>query len=179
MRATPNEIVSSSEPKSVRSSPMAGSPPPWMSWKSAGQRQRRGGEQEHRRLGVGRGLAERLLSRGRPPTSMAAPSTSRMFPITEPTIDAFTTSCRPLFNAKKAMISSGALPKVTFSRPPIPNRAGRYPLCGLAHHGREDHAERLVGGEARSTGVASASSSPTAAGMEDARSGSGARPPED
>ena len=38
----------------------------------------------------------------------------------EPTIEAFTTSCRPSSRAKKAMISSGALPKVTLSSPPMP-----------------------------------------------------------
>ena len=38
----------------------------------------------------------------------------------EPTIDALTTSWSPLFSANSAMISSGALPNVTFSRPPIP-----------------------------------------------------------
>ena len=38
----------------------------------------------------------------------------------EPTIEALTTSWSPSFRAKKAMISSGALPKVTFSRPPMP-----------------------------------------------------------
>ena len=41
----------------------------------------------------------------------------------EPTIDALTTSCRPDPRANSAMISSGALPKVTFSRPPIPGPA--------------------------------------------------------
>ncbi len=38
----------------------------------------------------------------------------------EPMIEALTTSCRPCPNAKRAMISSGALPKVTLSRPPMP-----------------------------------------------------------
>ncbi|CAB4345995.1 unannotated protein [freshwater metagenome] len=38
----------------------------------------------------------------------------------EPAIEAFTTSCSPASSAISAMISSGALPKVTFSRPPIP-----------------------------------------------------------
>ena len=38
----------------------------------------------------------------------------------EPTIEALTTSCSPAPSAKRAMMSSGALPKVTFSRPPIP-----------------------------------------------------------
>ena len=55
----------------------------------------------------------------RPPTSIAAPMTSRMLPMIEPTSEALTTSCRPLPSAKRAMISSGALPKVTLSSPPI------------------------------------------------------------
>ena len=38
----------------------------------------------------------------------------------EPTIDALTTSCRPSLSAKKAMISSGAFPNVTFRKPPMP-----------------------------------------------------------
>ena len=38
----------------------------------------------------------------------------------EPMIEALTTSCRPWPSAKSAMISSGALPKVTLSRPPMP-----------------------------------------------------------
>src|SRR4051794_30529614 len=46
--------------------------------------------------------------------------TSRMLPRIEPTSEALTTSCSPLTSAKNAMISSGALPKVTFSSPPIP-----------------------------------------------------------
>ena len=59
-------------------------------------------------------------SRLRPPTSMAAPMTSRMLPRIDPTSDALTTSWRPSFKAKKAMISSGALPKVTLRKPPMP-----------------------------------------------------------
>ena len=84
------------------------------------------------------------FSRSSPPTSIAAPSTSRMLPMIEPTIEAFTTSCSPSLSAKKAMISSGALPKVTF-RKPADARAGLGGdvLGGLAHHGRGgDHAER-------------------------------------
>ena len=38
----------------------------------------------------------------------------------EPMIDALTTSCSPSSSANRAMISSGALPKVTLSRPPMP-----------------------------------------------------------
>ncbi len=62
----------------------------------------------------------------------------------EPTIDAFTTSWRPSLSAKKAMISSGALPNVTFRNPPMPGPgAGGDVLGGLAHHrGRGDHAQR-------------------------------------
>ena len=59
-------------------------------------------------------------SRLRPPTNIAAPRTSRMFPRIEPTSEALTTSCRPFWRAKRAMISSGALPNVTFRSPPIP-----------------------------------------------------------
>ena len=55
----------------------------------------------------------------RPPTSIAAPMTSRTLPRIEPMIEALTTSCSPLPRANRAMISSGALPKVTLSRPPI------------------------------------------------------------
>ena len=35
-------------------------------------------------------------------------------------IEALTTSCSPASSANRAMISSGALPKVTLSSPPIP-----------------------------------------------------------
>ena len=43
-----------------------------------------------------------------------------MLPRIEPISDALTTSCNPWPSANSAMISSGALPKVTFIRPPIP-----------------------------------------------------------
>ena len=38
----------------------------------------------------------------------------------EPMIEALTTSCSPAPSANRAMISSGALPKVTLRSPPIP-----------------------------------------------------------
>lgn len=43
----------------------------------------------------------------------------------EPMMVALTSSCSPALSANSAMISSGALPKVTFNSPPIPgpNRA--------------------------------------------------------
>jgi hypothetical protein len=46
--------------------------------------------------------------------------TSRTLPRIDPTSEALTTSCRPACRAKIAMISAGALPKVTFSSPPMP-----------------------------------------------------------
>ena len=55
-----------------------------------------------------------------PPATIAAPITSSTLPITEPMSEAFTTSCSPACSANSAMISSGALPNVTFSRPPMP-----------------------------------------------------------
>src|SRR6478752_2580891 len=59
-------------------------------------------------------------SRLRPPKNIAAPRTSRTLPMIEPTIEALTTSCRPAPSAKRAMMSSGAFPKVTLSSPPMP-----------------------------------------------------------
>ena len=63
---------------------------------------------------------KRWRSRGSPPMSIAAPITSRMLPRIEPISDALTTSWRPSLSAKKAMMSSGALPNVTFRKPPMP-----------------------------------------------------------
>ena len=83
-------------------------------------------------------------SRLRPPTSIAAPITSRTLPRIEPTSEALTTSCSPSRSAKKAMISSGALPNVTFRKPPMPGPGARGQLLRRAAHqrGRRDHAER-------------------------------------
>ena len=73
----------------------------------------------------------------------------------EPTIEALTTSCSPSLSAKKAMISSGALPKVTLRKPPMPGPGlGREVLGGLAHHrGRGDHAERRGAEDQHGIGV--------------------------
>ena len=76
-----------------------------------------------------------------------------MFPRIEPTIEALTTSCRPLPSANRAMISSGALPKVTLSRPPIPARPLGELLGGPPHQrGGRDHAERRDERRRRSPG---------------------------
>ena len=62
-------------------------------------------------------------SRARPPTSIEPPSTSSTLPSTEPMIDALTTSWSPSRRAKNAISSSGKLPNVTLSRPPMPGPA--------------------------------------------------------
>ena len=49
----------------------------------------------------------------------------------EPVSDAFTMSSSPLRIAMQAMISSAALPKVAFSRPPIPSPV-RSARCSVA-----------------------------------------------
>jgi hypothetical protein len=54
-----------------------------------------------------------------PPTNIARPSTISMLPRIEPVSDAFTISVSPARSAMKPMISSAALPKVAFSRPPM------------------------------------------------------------
>ena len=59
-------------------------------------------------------------SRLRPPTSIAAPMTRRMLPRMDPTSEALTTSWSPSLRAKIAMMISGALPKVTLRKPPMP-----------------------------------------------------------
>ena len=49
----------------------------------------------------------------------------------EPMIEALTTSCRPAFKANRAMMSSGALPKVTLSASiPGPDRSASSPSPG-------------------------------------------------
>ena len=109
------------------------------------------------------------FSRPSPPTSIAAPSTSRMLPMIEPTIDAFTTSCSPSLSAKKAMISSGALPKVTFRKPPMPGPV-LAAMCSVASP--ITAAVGITPSAAApkiSTGAACASSSTTATGMKTPR----------
>ena len=54
-----------------------------------------------------------------PPASILAPTTKRTFPMTAPAMDDFTISNKPCFSAKKEIISSVALPKVPFKKPPI------------------------------------------------------------
>src|SRR5204863_1709719 len=61
------------------------------------------------------------------PTTCATPNTSRRFEITLPASDPLTTCGSALCTAKRAMISSGALPKLAFRKPPIPG-----PVCSAA-----------------------------------------------
>src|SRR5438132_2044983 len=56
-----------------------------------------------------------------PPSRMDSPRTSRMLPMMDPVIEAFTTLVSPLERAMAAMISSAALPKVAFKSPPSPS----------------------------------------------------------
>src|SRR5205823_5181647 len=56
-----------------------------------------------------------------PPSRMDSPRTSRMLPMMDPVIEAFTTLVSPLESAMAAMISSAALPKVAFNSPPSPS----------------------------------------------------------
>jgi hypothetical protein len=109
------------------------------------------------------------LSRGRPPTSIDAPITSRMFPITEPTMEAFTTSWSPSIRAKNAMISSGAFPKVTFRSPPMPGPV-RLAMASVASPMTAAQGMTpSAAAEKTSTGEAPARSSATAAGMNTPR----------
>ena len=80
-------------------------------------------------------------------------------------IEALTTSCRPSASAKAAMISSGALPKVTLSRPPMPGPE-RSARCSVAWPIRA--AVGMIAAAATkkiSVGAACANSSTTASGM--------------
>jgi hypothetical protein len=108
-------------------------------------------------------------SRRSPPTSIAAPMTSRMLPRIEPMIDAFTTSWRPAPSANRAMISSGALPNVTLSRPPMPGperaASSSVPVPMSEAVGMTPSAEAAK----TSTGSAWATSSTTAIGRNGSR----------
>ena len=87
----------------------------------------------------------------------------------EPTIEAFTTSWRPSIRAKKAMISSGALPNVTFRRPPMPG-PGRAAIASVASPITAAQGITPSAAAAKtSTGAACASSSATATGMKTPR----------
>ena len=55
----------------------------------------------------------------RPPNSRLAPSTSSTLPMIEPMIEAFTTVVSPAERAKRARMSSAALPKVALRMPPM------------------------------------------------------------
>ena len=54
----------------------------------------------------------------RPPSRTLAPRTSSRLPMIEPVSDALTTSMRPAWSAKNAMISSAMLPNVALRIPP-------------------------------------------------------------
>ena len=118
--ATPTDSFSRSPPKLDGLRRRLGRPPPATSWKTAGMISAATASRSIERLHAGRGAVEVCRSRLSPPTNIAAPMTSRMLPRIEPTSEALTTSCSPSWSAKKAMISSGALPNVTLRKPPMP-----------------------------------------------------------
>ena len=77
------------------------------------------------------------LSRPRPPTSIAAPSTSRMLPMIEPMIEALTTSCRPWLEGEEGddqlrRVAEGDVEQAADPRA----RARRQLLGGAAHQRR-------------------------------------------
>ena len=97
-----------------------GRPPPETSWKIAGIASAAAASSSISACTLAAVRSKLWRSRFQPPTSIAAPITSRMLPRIEPTSEALTTSWSPSCSANSAMISSGALPKVTLSRPPMP-----------------------------------------------------------
>ena len=118
--ATPTDIFSRSEGNCSDSSVGFGRPPPITSSKIAGMISATQASSSISDCVLAAVRSNVWRSRLRPPTNIAAPITSRMLPRIEPTSEALTTSCRPSRSAKKAMISSGALPNVTFRKPPMP-----------------------------------------------------------
>ena len=62
-----------------------------------------------------------------PPATSENPSTSSRLPVTDPVNEPRTTSVSPSRTAIRAMISSGALPKVALRKPPMPG-----PVCSAA-----------------------------------------------
>src|SRR4051794_13699907 len=113
--------------------------------------------------------SKRCRSKRIPPTNIAAPRTSRMLPRIEPISEALTTSCSPAPSANRAMMSSGALPNVTLSRPPIPGpeRAASSsvarPMSAAVGITPAADAKKI------SVGLACATSSTTAIGMNGTR----------
>src|SRR5579885_43084 len=90
--------------------------------------------------------SKRGLSRFSPPRKQARPSTARMLPRMEPINEALTTSVRLACKAKKAMISSVALPNVAFKSPPAaaPRRPANCSVLAPMRRARGTMARPLV-----------------------------------
>ena len=116
-------MCSMSDEKFVASSSSCGSSPPWASRNIAGSSSATVASSSIVACALAASATNFCRSRPQPPISIAAPITSSRLPRIEPMIDALTTSCSPAWSANRAMISSGALPNVTFSRPPMPGPA--------------------------------------------------------
>ena len=129
--ATAIDMVSRSLENCLDSSVGPGRPPPSTSWNTAGSTSATTASSSMPAWVLAAVRSNVCVLYLSPPTSIAAPMTSRMLPRIEPISDALTTSCSPSWRAKKAMISSGALPNVTLRNPPMPGpsgpRAGRSP----------------------------------------------------
>ena len=120
-----------SPPKLTAFSSGPGRPPPATSWKIAGITSAAAASISISDCTPAAVRSNFWRSRLRPPTSIAAPMTSRMLPRIEPTSEALTTSWRPSCSAKRAMMISGALPKVTLRKPPMPGPE-RIASCSVA-----------------------------------------------
>jgi len=98
---------------------------------------------------------------------MAAPSTSKIFPMMEPAIDAFTMSWSPACKAVSAIISSAAFPKVAFKSPPIasPSPSASSSVARPIHQANA-RIEREEAIKIRRYRSGASSSRPTAAGMK-------------
>ena len=120
-----------SPPKLCAFSSGPGSPPPATSWKIAGITSAAAASISISDCTPAAVRSNFWRSRLRPPTNIAAPMTSRMLPRIEPTSEALTTSWSPSCRANRAMMISGALPKVTLRKPPMPGPE-RIASCSVA-----------------------------------------------
>ena len=118
--ATPTDSVLRSPENSTACAVGLGRPPPDTSWKMAGMIRATVASSSISDCADAARASKCCRSRFNPPASIDTPMTSRMLPRSDPATDAFTTSCSPAPRANRAMISSGALPNVTFRKPPMP-----------------------------------------------------------
>src|SRR5215207_4730168 len=153
--ATATESCSTVEPKSTISAPGDGSPWPSTISKIAGIVSAAAARKSMEACTLEAVRLKCWVSNRNPPTNIDAPSTSSTLPMIEPTIEALTTSCRPSPSANSAMISSGALPKVTLRNPADSGPRPGGQLLGRPSHEcrRRDDAQRRGEEHPRGPGV--------------------------